>query len=710
MSVIPKVRNEEVKMTSLESHTTIPYEKLAAKNISDIQLPVITDPIDLKSISKVPANSLTMSSVVKVGLVFLGTVGAYYLAKTTGIFSYFGWRVKNLNPKDAGRSEIVKVKNKANTLSVKTNLKTARQSNTPSVNRIVQRYKNKDGTVAFEKIKVEEFKDFQEVEKENVGMRRSSRRSISVQNPIPDQRTFIGLPFELTIDGNSVFSSSSDLFLEATNIPAWLTSYCNPTFKSSYNAFSYTFGITVFENYAYVTGKYSYQRYGLQIIDVTNPSNPTFKGSYDTPDQAFEVALSGNYAYVADRGYNYTSGLQIIDVTNPSNPTFKGSYNTPGESLGVALSGNYAYVADSDSGLQIIDISDPANPTFKGSYTGRAHKVAVSGNYAYVVDRFSGLQIIDITDPSNSTLKGSYNTPDEAKGVALSENYAYVADRFSGLQIIDITDPSNSTLKGSYNTPGWAFEVALSGNYAYVADYKSGLQIIDISDPANPTFKCAYNTPDNAVGVTLSENYAYVADASSGLQIIAFNSDELLLEKLTLSGTPSSVGTYRVDIKACNKAEECATDSFDIIVKDSSSTDTTTYTVLMILGITFYAIVVIVSVIFNIFIFCGIPLIIGITLVRSLKKSSRITIVQQKELEVIEYDEKPPKNLCCPISSELMKNPVIVIESEQIYDEESIETWFANHDTDPLTDKKITDKQFKTSFTIKKQVGVNTHD
>ena len=120
--------------------------------------------------------------------------------------------------------------------------------------------------------------------------------------------------------------------------------------------------------------------------------------------------------------------------------------------------------------------------------------------------------------------------------------------------------------------PSDAWGVALSGNYAYVADDTSGLQIIDISDPANPTFKSSYDTPRYAHGVALSGNYAYVADSNSGLQVIASN-----LDKLTLSGTPSSVGTYSVDVEACNEAEECITDSFYIIVKYSDDTidDTT---------------------------------------------------------------------------------------------------------------------------------------
>jgi hypothetical protein len=566
MSTIQKVESKETEMISPINHTTMPSKKLPIEYIiSNIQLSVITDPIDPKRISKESTNSLTMSSAVKAGLVFFGTLGVYYLTKTTNILSCFGWGAKNSDSKNIGSSEIAKVKNRENAMSVGTNLETARQGvNSPSVNQIVQAYKDEDRRVKFEGMKVEEFKNSPKVKEENVGMRRSDgRRSISVQNPIPDQKATVRKIFELTIDGNNVFNSSSALSLEATNIPPWLTSISiiNPTFKGSYDTPGRACGVTLSGNYAYVGAG----DFGLQIVDISDPSNPTFKGSYDTLNYAYGgVVLFGNYAYVEVGGD--WDGLQIIDVSDPSNPTFKGSYNTPYWGVEVALSENYAFVLTHDGCLQIINVTDPSNPTFKSSYNVpyRAHGIAVSGNYAYVANNRWGLQIIDISDPANPTFKGLYDTPDRACEVAVFGNYAYVADRDSGLQIIDINNPSNPTFKGSYDTPDRAYDVVVFGNYAYVADWDSGLQIIDISDPSNPTFEGSYDTPGNAYGIALSGNYAYVADRDSGLQIIALNMDKT--GKLIFFGTPSSLGTYSVDIEACNEEVECLTDSFDIIV------------------------------------------------------------------------------------------------------------------------------------------------
>jgi hypothetical protein len=114
MATLGEVTSKEIKMTSLGSYKTMPLKKSPEKNIfSNMQTSVITDPIDPKRISKdFFANRLTMRSAIKAGVVFFTTLGSYYLAKTTGIFSYFGWGEKNSNLKDVDSREIMEVKSK----------------------------------------------------------------------------------------------------------------------------------------------------------------------------------------------------------------------------------------------------------------------------------------------------------------------------------------------------------------------------------------------------------------------------------------------------------------------------------------------------------------------------------------------------------------------------------------------------------------------
>jgi hypothetical protein len=560
MAIISEGKSGKTKVNFFQNFQENSVERVNVKTIFSNMNPIIKDPIELKRVSKQPESSLNVKSLAKALGVFLTTLGVGFLTKRTNVFSYFKRMYGKSNSKNLQSSEITKVKN---VISRRETLETIKETNNPFIHHAASNYKNEDSTVKFEKVEVEKIKDFS-MKKENVNTQRSSyRRSISIQNPISNQNATVGEFFELTIDGNNVFNSSSPLFLELENFSPWLMFTPlnpNPTFKGSYDTPSPTIcSLAVSDNYAYMPCfAYAGGDSNLQIIDIRDPSNPRLKNSYDSSGYG-KVVVLGNYAYLTN------SGLQIIDISNPSNPTLKGLYNTTGIT-DVAISGKYVYLVDNSS-LQVIDISDPTNPKFKGScgISPRVGQIAVSGNYAYVTSTSSMLKIIDISNPKNPIFKSSCGVPNWSVDIAVSKNYAYVTDE-EGLQIIDISDPSNPIYKRSYDMPQ-PLQVIISGNYAYVTDEFNGLEIIDITDPLNPIFKSAYDAFNAWPGeLAVSGNYVYIAVhqylVKGGLDIIALNSD-----KIVLSGTPISAGTFGVDIKACNEVMECTTDSFDIIVK-----------------------------------------------------------------------------------------------------------------------------------------------
>jgi len=536
--------------------------------------------------SRQARSKITASGVAKAASVILGTTATYYLAKATGIFSYFG------SASDAKSDHGVTAYHGNNLAVMENGLKIIDHSSRPTVSQNGLRHGSKEAAMPFEELKVEK------ITHKNFGGRSllestsvEKAEALSVQNPIPDQNITIGTLFKMTIDGSSVFNSST-IFLNPTALPSWLSA-TNPMPKSvgSCTTSDAPGVVTVSGNYAFVSVAWS----GFQIIDISNPIRPRFKGSYNNNNPSNDVyglTISGNYVYVADASL----GLQIIDVSNVTNPTFKGSYDTPGFAVGVTVSGNYAYVADGGhhyvSGLQIIDISNPASPTFKGSYNtpGSADDVTVLGNYAYIADKFSvsgidslsSLQIIDISNPASPIFKGSYNALKDISRLTVSGNYAYVIGSVTGLRpnlhIIDITNVTNPTFKGSFDIPGSANHVTLSGNYAFVTNNKGypttsgGLQIIDISDPVAPKLKGSYNMPTTsrgATGVTVSGNYAYVAGLGSVFRSGFLQIIDPGLSKINLAGTPTAAGRYTVGIVGCNELNECTTDNFDIIVSKS---------------------------------------------------------------------------------------------------------------------------------------------
>ncbi|WP_428743722.1 cadherin domain-containing protein [Sulfurimonas sp.] len=264
-------------------------------------------------------------------------------------------------------------------------------------------------------------------------------------------------------------------------------------------------------------------------------SNATIKvkaiiTTVDTPDTAYGTALNNDNtkAFVADSYY----GVQIIDITNPTNPTIIGSVDTSGSAHSITLStdNTKAFVADGGSGVQIIDITDPANPAIIGSVdtSGSALSITLStdNTKAFVADGTSGVQIIDITDSTNPAIISSIDISDFARSITLStdNSKAFVANSGLGIQVIDITDPINPTIIGSVDTPSYAVGITLStdNSKAFIADRNSGVQIIDITDPTNPIIIDSIDTPNSALGITLSADNtkAFVADGYYGVQII----------------------------------------------------------------------------------------------------------------------------------------------------------------------------------------------
>jgi hypothetical protein len=111
-------------------------------------------------------------------------------------------------------------------------------------------------------------------------------------------------------------------------------------------------GVAVSGDYAYLSAHEA----GLVVVDVSDPAQPVEVGSYDTPGLAFAVAvrsysalhqdsMSGAYAYVADK-----YGLRVVDVSDPAQPVESGFYSALGLAYGVAMVAHYAYVAGGESG------------------------------------------------------------------------------------------------------------------------------------------------------------------------------------------------------------------------------------------------------------------------------------------------------------------------------------------------------------------------
>lgn len=69
------------------------------------------------------------------------------------------------------------------------------------------------------------------------------------------------------------------------------------------------------------------------------------------------------------------------------------------------------------------------------------------------------------------------------------------------------------------------------------------------------------------------------------------------------------------------------------------------------------------------------------------------------------FNEKQiPHDLCCPISKSVFIDPVILVQTGETYERRYIEKWIKKHDTDPLTNQLLHDKQLCPNISIRRHI------
>ena len=258
--------------------------------------------------------------------------------------------------------------------------------------------------------------------------------------------------------------------------------------------------------YAVVTA-----RYGMQIIDITQPDDPlpvaAVTGNTDNfvasgvvhgiPDGF--AALGWVYGItihdISGRTYAMMTdyqGMQIMDITDPTSPLLVAWLDS---ARGIAMhdisNRTYAVVTGS-YGVRIIDITQPDDPLPVAT-----HAVGYSGLLPPTISA-SNVQL-PVTSTANNA--SGYVGPAWVSGIAIHDisNRTYaVVTVDSGMQVIDITQPDDP-LPVAAITDGMGGFTELAGadaittydisnrTYAVVAgSYDYGVQIIDITQPYGP--------------------------------------------------------------------------------------------------------------------------------------------------------------------------------------------------------------------------------
>ena len=243
---------------------------------------------------------------------------------------------------------------------------------------------------------------------------------------------------------------------------------------------------------------YETEVYGLEVVDVSDPTAPKTTDAFKTSGVASEVALTQDFAFVADGG----DGLRVIDISDPNRLREVSFFSSSSSALAVAVSEGRAYLAGGPEGLWVIGAGRPFVYLEElGRYTPEAHviDVTVTGDYAFTVvrnraagDRTSDVRVVDVSDPKSPREVGGFELPGLVGHLTVAGNHAYVSVR-GALLIFDISDPANPRPTDTLETevPGMGSdgepaaisgEVVPSGQYAYLASnqYPRGLYIVEL--------------------------------------------------------------------------------------------------------------------------------------------------------------------------------------------------------------------------------------
>jgi hypothetical protein len=242
----------------------------------------------------------------------------------------------------------------------------------------------------------------------------------------------------------------------------------------------------------------------LAVLDLSSPAEPRFVGNCQFTGLGWDMDIVGNLVFLPAGRF----GLRIIDVSDPSHPFLKGTCLPTWWHRCVAVSGNYAYAGGGvlvgpgliQGRVDIIDISDPAHPFTVGGFDlGERQGVSVLRAEGSVLHLFyngsawevpGGYQILDLSDPVNPSLIGSCELPSHeyVKAIRVVGNVVYEATS-SGLRTLDISSLQNPQtlsfvcLENISNLGSAVVEVA--DQHAYWIAH-SDLKVFGVKAPATP--------------------------------------------------------------------------------------------------------------------------------------------------------------------------------------------------------------------------------
>lgn len=205
----------------------------------------------------------------------------------------------------------------------------------------------------------------------------------------------------------------------------------------------------------------AYEKVGLRIFDITDPTDPIKVGEIADPVTSVHNAWwEAPNLYIAD---NITGNVGIYDVTDPSMPTYITEWDTPsGRIHDMEVVDDLLYPAFL-SGWAVVDVTDPSMPADIAVLdTGESGHVmhnlwpAGDGQHVLVTEEHKGghVEIFDYSDPDNIVEVSEYQTdPDHmVHNVIVRDDFAFVSYYWDGLRVLDISDIESPVEIGWYDS------------------------------------------------------------------------------------------------------------------------------------------------------------------------------------------------------------------------------------------------------------------
>lgn len=263
---------------------------------------------------------------------------------------------------------------------------------------------------------------------------------------------------------------------------------------------------------------------GVMVFDVRDPAAPALLGTYPTAGSG----PVGRYYHVepGPTGLVYAThrdfGLDVIDVSDPSAPTRRSAWSYPSIE-GLAFADPWLVAVGLDGRLRVFDTVVPESPALRGelgSGLGSAVDLVLSGTVgeegiAYVASLSLGVVPVDLSEASAPTSQAAVDVGGGVQDLALGEGVLYAAAGGAGIVTLDLSDPLSPVVIDTLDLGGsvQSVSVDLTNGLLWAVDQDDVL-VFDLSDPRAPVPLGTVQTAEHAMHVAAGPGLAYVGDWS----------------------------------------------------------------------------------------------------------------------------------------------------------------------------------------------------